>query len=171
MLKSIEDDYEDDLARYRRVRSRLEARLGRKLPKPQVKFQEEVPKIKVGGKLEFLVTGRNGPGYPEMSDEERLAIEERVLQFHDYHSRLREKRILVDEGACCPIWGFGMMNVGAPMSGYVVMKVNSYDEFQSILLADPLFVVMFHMMVALVPFDNSRKRAERELHNAKTQLR
>jgi hypothetical protein len=170
MLKSIEGDYEDDLGRYKRVRARLEAKLNRKFPEPVIAFQEEVPEIKPDGDLEFLVTMHNGPSYIDRSDEEKLLIEERVLQFHDYHQQLRRRRIIVDDGACYPIWGFGMIRQAAAMSGYWMLKVNSYDEFSSLILADPLLVVMVHMTIALLPFAESRLRAQQDVKAARANL-
>lgn len=171
MLKSMEGDYEDDLARYNRVRARLETRLNKKLPAPQIKFPETVPDFKPGGNLEFLVTMRNGPGYADLSDEDRLNIEERVLQFHDYHTQLRDRRIIVDDGACMPIWGFGLNKENVGMSGYWILRVNTYDEFSSLLLMDPLLPVMLHITVPLIPFKESRKRAGKELKTAIAHLR
>jgi hypothetical protein len=170
MLKSMEGDYEDDLARYNRVRVRLETKLEKKLPKAVVNFEEEIPNIKPGGKLQFLVTMRNGPGYVDLSDEQRLSIEERVLQFHDYHGKLRERKIIVDDGACFPIWGFNMKKEGAAMAGFWVLNVNTHDEFSSLILMDPLTVVMLHMTVELIPFEESANRATRELKSARLHL-
>jgi hypothetical protein len=171
MLKSIEGDYEDDLARYHRVRGRLEAKLGRELPEPQLKFADPIPEIQPGGSLQFLVTMTNGPGYADLTDEERLSIDERVLQFHDYHQQLRERRVIVDDGACFPIWGYNMVKDVRGMCGYTIFEVNSYDEFSDVLLPNPLLLVMSHMTVALVPFEKSRRRAERELKTARGRLR
>lgn len=170
MLKSIEGDYEDDLARFNRVRDRLQARLQTALPEPQLKFQEAVPEVKPGGKLDFLVTMRNGPGYIDHSDEARLAIEERVLQFHDYHNQLRQRGIIVDDGACFPIWGYGMRKEAIAMSGYWIVRTSTYDEFSSVLLADPLLVVMTHLTIALIPFEESQRRATRDLKAARAHL-
>jgi hypothetical protein len=169
MLKSIEGDFEDDLARYNRVRERLELKLGRKLPAAQIKFQEQIPDVRPGGELEFLVTMRNGPGFADLTDEEKLAVEERVLQFHDYHAQLRQRRIITDDGACYPIWGFGMRKESAAMSGYWIVNVRTYDEFSALLLMDPLLVVMVHITVPLLPFEESQARAKRELTAARAQ--
>ena len=171
MLKSMEGDYEDHLARYNRARARLEAKLGKQLPKSVIAFEEEIPKIKPGGKLQFLVTMRNGPGYADLSDEQRLSIEERVLQFHDYHGKLRDRQIIVDDGACFPIWGFSMRKESSALAGFWVLNVNTHDEFFSLILMDPLTVVMVHMSVELVPFEESANRAAREFKAATIQLR
>jgi hypothetical protein len=170
MLKSIEGDYEDDLERYHRVRARVQAKLGTTMPEAQLKFRDEIPAIKPGGKLEFLVTMTNDASYGGLSDEARLAIDERVLQFHDYHRQLREQKIIVDDGSCYPVWGFNMEKFLRPMDGYMIVRVNSYDEFSSVLLPNPLLVVVAHMTVALIPFDESRKRSRQELTSAKAHL-
>ena len=171
ILKSIETDYETDLARYKRQRTRLEEKLGKKLPKAVLQYTDSIPKVRPGGTIEILVTSGNTPGYLDLSDEERLEEEEKVVQMHDYHRPLREGGVIVDEWGTYQNCGFGVWAGPNSAKGVYIVRVSSYDEFDDVFISDPVRNISRVQTVVLVPFQESWQRAERELLAARERFR
>jgi hypothetical protein len=171
ILKSIAGDYEDDLKRYQRQRSFLEEKLSRKLPKPVVDYQWETPRIKSGGRMEVLVLSKNSPGYQDLSDEEKLMESEKILQMHNYHRPLRESGVIAEEWGTYQNCGFGVWAGGNVAEGVHITRVNSYDEFDAVFLSDPVRNISRVHTIVLVPFEESRRRAQADLKVARTRLK
>lgn len=171
VLKSIEGDYEDDMARNKRIRDRL-TKAGKKLPKPLVKFldADKIPNVKPGGKLKVLVTLRNAPGYANLPDEQKLVIDERVLQMHQYHQILRDRKIIINEWGCYQNWGFAQADQDVAQAGRHIFQVNTYDEFDALHQLDPEVPLCSVRTMVLVPFEQSKKRAQDAIGLAKQQL-
>jgi hypothetical protein len=167
ILKSIEGDYDDDLARFRREREYLQKKLGRRLAAEVVTFQGPRPEVRPGGDLEVLVISKNTPGYHDLSDEAKLAETEKVLQMHDYHQPLREAGIITDEWGTYQNCGFGVWSGAVSASGIWLTRVNSYDEFDIVFQTNPVRDSSLVRTVVLVPFEESRRRAEEELQAAR----
>jgi hypothetical protein len=167
ILKSLEGDYESDLERYSRQRTYLEEKLGSKLPKPVLKYPHKMPKLTKGGELEILVQAGNTVGYLDLSDELRLNVFEKVVQMHDYHSRLRQAGKIVSEWGTAHNCGVGMDDKPTSAKGIVIYRVSSYDEFDDIFIADPVRDISVVSTIVLIPFDESRRRAAQQVQTAK----
>ena len=163
ILKSIEGDYEDDVKRVGRQRASLEKKLGKKLTKLAAKYQGKRPDIKPGGDIDVLVSSTNEPAIGLLSEEERLAQDELVLQMHDYHQPFREAGIIVHDWGTYQNCGFGVTDGANRQRGVYITRVNSYDEFDDFFQAHPRRVVSIVHTVVLVPFEESCRRAEQEL--------
>ena len=170
ILKPIEDDYEDDLARYNKRKALIEERLGKKIPMSIVTFQGDRPEIKAGGDLEVLTFMRNEPHFGLLSDEQRLEADEHVLQMHDYHRPLREMGIVPESWGTYQNCGFGVWAGGNRAAGVYLWKVNNYDEFDILFQTDPVRPDSRVRTVVLTPFDESRRRSEEQLKDARRRL-
>jgi hypothetical protein len=171
ILKSIEGDYEDDLARYHRIRARLLAR-GKVLPEPAIEFLDAnaIPNINPGGKVQVLFGLSGTPFYPNLPEERKLELDELVLQMHQYHRILRDRGIIIREWGCYQYLGHTQEFPPAPQAGRSIVQVNSYREFDQLFLLDPLVLSAVTRTIVLVPFEASRERAKVVLENAKREL-
>jgi hypothetical protein len=171
-LTSIEEDYETDLARYRQSEAYVRSR-GKQTPDAVVRYPHETPWIKArdpraGAGLEIMVLIGSTFG-DWRSDEQNLEFEETILQMHDYHGRLRDAGIIRREWGSHQFVGAGAFATARPVAA-IIFDLDSHDEFDQVFSADPLWPNFVFLTLALVPFDESRRRATQELHDASSHL-
>ena len=170
LLDTHEEDLEVDLQRYKRARAELQARVGRRLPKPILKYKYPVPKRRKPreGSLEIIVHSKNSAGFEDMPDSEKLDIYERVVRMHDYHRQLRAAGLIVQE------WGqhqhCGLRGT-VTAEGTIHYQVDDYAQFDEIFIADPVRDFSRVWTVILQPLASSRQLAEQELVNATARLK
>jgi C1A family cysteine protease len=169
ILKSIEGDYEDDVERHKRVRARIGKKLGKKLPDPVINYEGEIPDVEPG-EIEALVHMRNEPDFGLLSDENRLAQDERVLQMHHFHQQLRNKGIIANEWGTYQNCGFGVWAGGSRAGGVMHYKVKSYTDYDNLFQSDPVRGDSRVRTLVLLPFQTSWEREKQQLEHARRRL-
>jgi hypothetical protein len=113
-----------------------------------------------------LVTSSNTPGYLDLSDEEKLAQTEKVLQMHDFHEPFRKNGVITEWGTYQNC-GFGVWAGPNSAKGVWITRVHSYDEFDQIFQSNPVRNISRVFTVVLVPFEESWRRAKQQQKGSK----